>query len=178
MLDKALAFLLGLFLFSACFRGGNAPLVVSAATVIAALVFLVVAWLTVAHTAPTPVRAPTLLIVAALLLISTVGAVGWLQFDAVRWLGFPGRAYYRDVVQTLSEPPFSRAAFALSMDPQGTGYAVMVAISCVAVAVGTSQISARLLRLLLGAFCTLVIFEARLSTRITTRRFSLWRSHC
>jgi len=160
VLDKALAFLLGLFLFSACFRGGNVPSVVSAATVIAALVFLVVAWLTVARTAPTPVRAPTLLIVAALLLISTFGAAGWLHFDAVRWLGFPGRAYYRDVVQTLSEPPFSRDAFALSMDPQGTGYSIMVAISCVAVAVGTSRISARLLRLLLGAFCTLVIFEA------------------
>ena len=160
--DKALAISLGLFILSAFFRGGNADVVVDMAVALAAVMFLALAWQSAQKSQTMPSTYSLPLLVAALALICVYGALGLVPLTEPTWLGIAGRAFYAEVLQTLSAAPFSVRSFALSIDPPGTALALMIALPCIAIAIGTSRLSEQRLRLLLGVFCGLAIGEALL----------------
>lgn len=156
--EKALAFLLGLFLCGVLYRAGNTPLAVQILGYAASLVLL----LSLPKGGDRRLAPSTaaIALVAAYLVLLVFGLIGLLQVPAEIWLSLPARSYYQDVVQwhQLSQPDLKD--FALSLDAVGTTQAIWVVIAALAVSVGVLALPRPLIMKLLALFAFLAIVEA------------------
>ena len=158
VVEKALAFLLGLFLCGVLYRGGNTPFAVQILGYAAGLVLL----LSLSHTrdrAPAPSIASIALVVAFLALLIS-GLTGLFHVSVETWLALPARSYYQEVVQwhQLAQP--DAKTWAISLDTVGTTQAILVAVAALAVCVGAFALPRPLVMKLLAVFVFLAIVEA------------------
>ena len=159
--EKALAFVLGLFLLIALFRGGNTDIALLFALG-GGICLLTMAILLGFLGAPILRSASTACVIftTALLLLLLVGLVDLTPVVADAWLLLPGRSEYKDVVALLARPEFALEKLAISVDPVGTKRALLALAPCIAIAFVSSLLSRRSLLRVLGALAVLATFEA------------------
>ena len=164
MTENALAFLLGLFLCGVLYRGANTPFVIQILGYGAALVLLLslfVSLLPIHFRNVAPVRSiAAVALVVALLALLISGLVGLIHIPLETWLSLPARSYYHDVVAWHQRTHPDLVSLALSLDTVGTTQAVWVAVTALAVCVGTSSLPRPLIMKLLAVFVFLAIVEA------------------
>ena len=160
-LDKALAFLLGLFLLLAVIRGGNTPFAMSVALGLSICVATAAGFLIIASRSMATRRSSAAMnFNGALLILLVGGAVGLITVAAPQWLTLPGRDAYAAVVALLALPDFNVQHLALSTDAFATKRAILALVPCIAVAASIPLLSRRALLQLLGALALFVVFEA------------------
>ena len=89
-----------------------------------------------------------------------MGLTGLIHVPVETWLSLPARAYYQDVVAWHRQTHPDLVSLALSLDTVGTTQAVWVAVTALAVCVGTSSLPRPLIMKLLAVFVFLAIVEA------------------
>ncbi len=162
-LDKALAFVLGLFLLLAVIRGGNTALAMSLALGLSVCVAVAAGCLMYASRAvETRWSSSATIFNAALMLLMVGGAIGLFTVSAAQWLILPGRDAYSAVVSLLALPDFGVQYLALSTDPYATKRSLLALAPCLAIAASIPQLSRRALLQLLGAVAVFAVFEALL----------------
>ena len=163
VLEKALATVLGLFVLVALFRGGNLDVVIAAALYVAAIaIVLAVAgrWVALDVTA---VSTAALTLWAAIAVLCLLTLLGLTPTPIPTWLALPGRHYYAPVVALLPGSSTTGAevtTLAFSLDPHATRRALVLATTCLAVAVAVQFLTRRSALQLLGAVALFVTFEA------------------
>jgi len=160
-LDKALAFVLGLFLLVAVIRGGNTPFAMSVALGLSICVAAVAGCLIyVSRPIETRWSSAATSLNVALLLVMVGGALGLVTVAAAQWLTLPGRDAYAGVVDLLALPDFGFQRLALSTDPFATKRALFALVPCLVIAASVPLLSRRALLQLLGAVAVFAVFEA------------------
>jgi len=163
VLEKALATVLGLFLLVAVFRGGNVDAVIVAALYVAAIaVVLVAAGRWGAVEAPS-VSTAALTLWAAIAVLCLLTLLGLAPTPVSVWLALPGRDYYEPVIALLQDSNTSGGvvtSLAFSLDPQATKRGLILATTCLAVAVAVQFLTRRTALQLLGVVALFATFEA------------------
>lgn len=163
VLEKALATVLGLFVFVAVFRGGNLDAVIVAALCLAAIASILVTAGRLASTEATALSAAALTFLAAIAVLCLLALLGLMPTPISVWLALPGRDYYEPVIALLSDRSTTErdvTALPLSLDPLATRRALVVATTCLAVAVAVQYLTRRTALQLLGVVALFVTFEA------------------
>lgn len=161
VLEKALAFALGLFVLTVAFRGGNMDRIMYAAVVIAAVVATLAAVLFLVGWRERPrLSTAAVFFVVALLMLLADGMACLLPLSIDTWLSLPGRSYYRDVVAVLQSPGFDVGTLAVSVDPASTQRAIVALIPCLTIALAAQYLSRRSVLQLLGLFALVATIEA------------------
>ncbi len=158
LLGKALTFALGLFLLLVVYRGANAPLVITIAAYLAAVVF-VLSVISAGTRQTNAVSFPWYAAVAALATIVVAGLLGLLAISAETFASLPGREFYQPVIAYLSGGEQS-VGLRVSLDPPRTATSLLVALTALAVAVAVPQLTRAQLLAVLGAFVLLAVFQA------------------
>jgi O-antigen ligase len=158
VVEKALAFLLGLLLCGVLYRGGNTPFAVQILGSGASLVLL----LSLLHTQHRPQASSiaSIALVVAFFALLIVGLTGLFPVSVESWLGLPARSYYQDVVLWHRRLQPDLKNLALSLDTVGTTQAVWIAVTALAVCIGAFALSRPLIMKLLAVFVLLAIVEA------------------
>ncbi len=160
-LDKALAFVLGLFLLLALIRGGNTPFAMSVALGLSICVAAVAGCLMYASRPnETSWSSAAISLNVALLLLFVGGALGLFTVAAGQWLTLPGRDAYAGLVDLLALPDLGVQRLSLSTDPYATKRALLALVPCLVVAAAVPLLSRRALLQLLGAVAVFAVFEA------------------
>jgi O-antigen ligase len=157
-IGKALAVVLGLFLLSVVYRGGN----VDALVVACAYVAISVVSLTIASAWKQQAFATTLpwwALVAALGIIIIMGTVALLPVSSDTFLALPGRAYYEAVLSFRYDQSHS-TSLPIGIDMKRAQVSLLVALGALAIVLGVSQLTRTQLMGLLGVFAILAIFQA------------------
>lgn len=162
ILEQALAFLLGLFVFAVLIRGGNTRQVIICASAMALVCLALSAVIAWRSSTKVQLSLGSGLYVLAMLclLASAVMALVPLPLDV--WLSMSGRSAYEDVVATLRQEPFEVSSLQLSIDPIGTSFATLSLIVAFAVGLATLLLPASMLLKLLGTVVSLAVAEAAL----------------
>lgn len=161
VIEKALAFVLGLLVLVVAFRGGNMDRAMYAAALAGGvLLALVIALRVVNWRQRSPVSTAALYFWGALLLLVVDGLVFLLPLAPDTWLSQPGRRPYADLVALLRGADFGVDSLALSLDPASTKRALVALIPCLAIAVAAQYLSRRSLLQLLGVVAVVATVEA------------------
>ena len=162
VLEKALAMLLGLFLLAAVIRGGNVDAVILAALYLAVPTAAVAAATHFSAPDAPPASAAAWCLWAAIGLLCLAVLAGLMPLSNDVWLSLPGRRYYEPVlaVWRASSPGETTNALALSLDPDATRRALLIAVTCLVVAMAMTNLGRRTTLQLLGALAMFVTFEA------------------
>lgn len=158
--NQALAVVLGLFVCSALYRGGNDSVIVLAAGCVAALalVFLGVRAI-ISLESPTASRAAVAALLA-LLVIALCGAVGQVSLPAQQWLTLPGRDGYQVATDWLAATSQQSQRYTLSIDAHRAALASLVAVAAIACVSIAHLLPLPLARRVLALLACLVITEA------------------
>jgi len=162
VLEKALAIVLGLFLLVAVFRGGNLDAAIFAALYLAAFAAVLTAVVRYITREPTAVSTAALTLWAGMAALCLLTLIGLTPAPVSVWLALPGRDYYEPVVAMLRgrDMAWDGTTLALSLDPQATRRALLLATTCLSVAVAVQFLTRRTALQLLGAVALFVTFEA------------------
>lgn len=130
-LSKALAVLLGLFVCSVWYRGGNVDVIVAVGGFLASLVLGLLA-VTVYRAGSLKIEVSAVLALVALLLIAVAGLLGQIRLPATLWTALPGRESYKIVIDWLALAPSFHGDFALAIDPRRAAFAALAATAAIA----------------------------------------------
>ncbi len=157
--EKALAFLLGLFLCAVLYRGANTPAAIQLLGYGAVLILLLSVCSSWRNRTPPSNLASTALLTALVALVA-FGLTGLIHIPTETWLDLAGRSYYREVIQWHQLVQPAPSAFTFSLDAVGTTQAVWVALAALAVCLGTLTLRRSMIMTLLALFVCLAIFQA------------------
>ncbi|WP_156862268.1 O-antigen ligase family protein [Casimicrobium huifangae] len=160
-LSKALAVLLGLFVCSVWYRGGNDDAIVAVGGFLASLVLGLLA-VTAYRAGSLKIEVSAVLALVALLLIAVAGLLGQIRLPAALWTALPGRDSYKIVTDWLALAPSLGGDFALAIDPRRAAIATLTAIAAVAAFAVAHLLPAKLAEQFLRFLTFVAIVQAAL----------------